>query len=181
MTDRETEAIPTLPALKGLGRLADVRPVLVIDSREQQPLVFTRLAAIKGTLTSGDYSFSGGEQVFAVERKAIGDLTGCCTGERDRFERELHRLRGFRFARLLIVATPEAIRRHDYVSNISPKAVLNSLAAWEARFIPVVFASTPADAARLVEAWAFWVAREIVEATNRLLRAQHENTEEPTP
>ena len=181
MTDHETEAIPTLPALKGLGRLADVRPVLVVDSREQQPLVFTRLEAIRGTLTSGDYSFSGGEQVFAVERKAINDLTGCCTGERDRFERELHRLRGFQFARLLIVATPEAIRRHDYVSNISPKAVLNSLAAWEARFIPVVFAPTPADAARLVEAWAFWVAREIVEATNRLLRAQHENTEEPTP
>ncbi len=181
MTDHETEAIPTLPALKGLGRLADVRPVLVVDSREQQPLVFTRLEAIRGTLTSGDYSFSGGEQVFAVERKAINDLTGCCTGERDRFERELHRLRGFRFARLLIVATPEAIRRHDYVSNISPKAVLNSLAAWEARFIPVVFAPTPADAARLVEAWAFWVAREIVEATNRLLRAQQENKEEPTP
>lgn len=172
MTGHETDVIPSLPALRGLGRLADVRPVIVIDTREQQPLAFTRLEAIRGTLTSGDYSFAGGEQVFAVERKALDDLTGCCTGERERFERELHRLRGFRFARLLIVAMPEEIRRHEYTSNVTPKAVLHSLAAWEARFIPVVFAPTPADAARQVETWAYWVAREIVEAANCLLRAQ---------
>jgi hypothetical protein len=34
----------------------------------------------------------------------------CCMGEnRQRFERELHRLRGFRFARLLVVGSEEEI------------------------------------------------------------------------
>jgi ERCC4-type nuclease len=184
MTDADN--IPTLPALKGLGRLADVRPMIVIDTRGQQPLMFTRLAAIRGTLTSGDYSFAGGEHVFAVERKVLDDLTGCCTAERERFERELHRLRGFRFARLLIVGTPDQVQRHEYTSNVSPRAVLHSLAAWEARFIPVAFAPTPAAAARQVETWAYWVAREIVEAANWLLRGQRHNTpaagtEETTP
>ena len=158
-----------------------MRPVIVIDSREQQPFTFTRLEAVRGTLTSGDYSFAGGEQVFAVERKSLDDLTGCCTGERERFERELHRLRGFRFARLLIVGTPEQIQRQEYKSNVTPKAVLHSLAAWEARFIPVVFSPTPAGAARQVETWAYWFAREAVETTNALLRAQRAtSTEEST-
>ena len=35
MTGHETEAIPTLPALKGLGRLADVRPALPHTPQDQ--------------------------------------------------------------------------------------------------------------------------------------------------
>jgi len=46
----------------------------------------------------------GGENLFAIERKSIADLVGCCVGEnRERFFRELHRLRGFRFKRLLVI------------------------------------------------------------------------------
>jgi len=43
-----------------------------------------------GTLQSGDYSVAGCEELFAMERKTIGDLVGCFMGEnRQRFEREL--------------------------------------------------------------------------------------------
>lgn len=42
------EAIPTLPALRSLGNLAGVRPVIVIDTREQEPLPFARLAWERG-------------------------------------------------------------------------------------------------------------------------------------
>jgi ERCC4-type nuclease len=98
--------IPALPALRSLRNLADVRPVIVIDTREQCPLPFARLAVECGTLASGDYSFRGGEELFAVERKSISDLAACCAGEnRERFFRELHRLRGFRFKRLLAKTT----------------------------------------------------------------------------
>src|SRR4051794_16412534 len=99
------------PALKGLGDLAEHRPVIVRDTREQLPLAFTRLQCEPGTLTTGDYSFRGGENIFSVERKSIADLVGCCTGEnRERFERELHRLRGYRFKRLLIIGTQAEIK-----------------------------------------------------------------------
>jgi ERCC4-type nuclease len=93
-----TETELTLPARRGLGQLANTKPVICIDSREQQPLVFTRLRSVVGTLTSGDYSVLGLQELFAVERKTVADLVACCVGEnRQRFERELHRLRGFRF------------------------------------------------------------------------------------
>jgi len=59
----------TLPALKSLGKLADVRPTVVIDSREQLPFVFTRLESVRSKLQTGDYSYLGGEELFAVERK----------------------------------------------------------------------------------------------------------------
>ena len=51
-----TEVFPTLPALRSLGKLADLRPIVVIDNREQTPLVFTNLPSVPGTLTSGDYA-----------------------------------------------------------------------------------------------------------------------------
>ncbi|MDP3073591.1 MAG: ERCC4 domain-containing protein [Opitutaceae bacterium] len=167
-----SEPLATLPALKGLGALAGLRPVLVIDTREQTPLAFARLPSVRDTLASGDYSFRGGEELFAVERKSIADLVGCCVGEnRERFFRELHRLRGFRFKRLLVVGTRREIEAGHFRSNVSPRAVLATLAAIEARFdVPVVFAATPAEAAELVESWAWWMAREITVAANNLLR-----------
>ena len=170
--DDAISALPTLPALKKLGKLADLRPIVIIDSREQDPLPITRLETIRAGLQSADYSFLGGEQVFGVERKSIDDLVGCCTGEnRERFEREMHRLRGFRFKRLLIVGARWMIEGQRYKSKIKPAAVLHSLDAWEARYdLPVVFCEHPTHAAALVEKWVWWFARQMVEDANSLLR-----------
>lgn len=174
--------IPALPALRCLGDLAGVRPVIVIDTREQTPLAFTGLMWERGGLQSGDYSFQGGEELFTIERKSIADLVGCCVGEnRERFFRELHRLRGFRFKRLLVVGSRDDIAAGNYHGKVSPKVVFSTLAAIEARFdVPVVFAPTAEEAARDVERWAFWFAREIIEATNSLARA-HVLTRRPIP
>jgi ERCC4-type nuclease len=161
-----------LPALKSLGDLSGAEPKIIIDSREQNPLPFSRLKTQPGTLISGDYSIKGLEQHFAVERKSIADLISCCMGQnRERFERELHRLRGFPFARLLVIGTEEEILQGRYYSNIQPKAVMATLCAFEVRYVPVVFAATPEAAGRMVERWGFWFAREAVEAVNDLWRA----------
>jgi hypothetical protein len=76
-----TTEFPALPALKGLGRLADLRPVICVDSREQQALTFTRLESVVATLQSADYSFLGAEERFAVSRKSLPDLVSSCVGE----------------------------------------------------------------------------------------------------
>lgn len=167
------ETLPALPALRCLGGLADVHPTVVIDNREQTPLPFSRLATVTGTLTTGDYSYMGGEEQFAVERKTIADLVACCTGDnRDRFFRELHRLRGFRFKRLLIVGDRAEIEAGNYHAKIKPQAILATLAALEARFdVPVVWAPAPTEAGRRIESWAWWCARELVENVNDLARS----------
>jgi ERCC4-type nuclease len=167
-----SQQFPGFPALAGLSRLRDLRPTIITDTREQMPLAFTRLPSVIGTLTTGDYSFAGCEELFALERKSIADLVACCVGEnRERFFRGLHRLRGYRFKRLLIVGSREEIEAGAYRSRITPAAVLATITTIEARFdVPAVFAATPGDAARMVEGWAWYFAREIVESANDLLR-----------
>lgn len=161
-----------LPRIPRRGIAPDFEPVIVVDTREQDPLPITRFRTVRATLRSGDYSFAGGEEHFAIERKTVEDLVSCCAGEnRERFERELHRLRGFDFARLLIIGTREQITAGAYRSQISPAAVLGSLNAWEVRYrVPVVFAPTVLDAVPYVEAWTWWYAREAILRTNRLVR-----------
>ena len=79
---------------------------------------------------------------------------------------------GFRFKRLLIVGAREEIEAGGYRSAVTPRAVLATLSAIEARFeIPVCFAPTPAAASLQIESWAYWFARELVEAANDLARA----------
>jgi ERCC4-type nuclease len=161
-----------LPALRSLGELADAEPVIVIDTREQQPLPFSRLKTQPGALVTGDSSIAGLESLFAVERKSISDLVGCCMGQnRERFERELHRLRGFRFKRLVIVGTEAEVQEGKYCSNIKPKAVMATLGAFEVRYdLPVVFKPTPELAAAQIERWAYWFTREMVLTVNDLWR-----------
>jgi ERCC4-type nuclease len=123
-----------LPGVHRLANLADCRPILVVDCREQVPLDFANLTAVSGTLYAGDYSLCGLEASFAVERKSIDDLANCClAAQRGRFEHELHRLRGYRFNRLLIAGTRSDIAACRYYSRISPKAVLATLGAFEVR------------------------------------------------
>jgi DNA excision repair protein ERCC-4 len=163
-----------LPALRSLGELADSEPVIVVDTREQVPLPFSKLQTRSGTLITGYYSVAGLECLFAVERKSISDLVGCCMGQnRERFERELHRLRGFRFKRLLIVGSETQIQEGQYCSNVKPQAVMSTLGAFEARYdLPVVFKPTPELAAAQIERWAYWFARETVETINGLWRSR---------
>ena len=82
---------------------------------------------------------SAGDNKLRVPRSLAFDLFGCCMGEnRERFERELHRLRGFRFKRLLVVGTEEEIYQGRYRSAITPKAVMATLGAFEVRYdLPV--------------------------------------------
>ena len=162
-----------LPALKSLAELAGREPLIVVDTREQEPLAFQRLTSVRGTLTTGDYSVAGLEDLFSIERKSISDLVGCCMGDnRERFERELHRLQGYRFKRLLVVGSEAEILAGQYHSNIKPNAVLASVCAFEVRYdLPVVFVPTAQAGARLVERWAFYFAREVVQAVNDLWRA----------
>lgn len=162
----------TLQAPRTLCGKVDIQPTIIVDSREQNPLVFSRLQSVRGTLQTGDYSVVGLEELFAIERKSIPDL-GCCMGEnRERFERELHRLRGFRFKRLLIVGTEDDLLAGRYRSAIKPQAVMATLGAFEVRYdLPVVFELTPESAGKRVERWIWWFAREQILTANRLLRA----------
>ena len=150
--------------------MTEIQPVIVIDSREQAPLYFPKLKSIRAGLVTGDYSISGLENYFAVERKTVSDLVGCCVGEnRERFERELMRLKGIDFRRLIIVGSREDVWQQRYHSNVNPKCVLGSLGAWEVRYdLPVCWFGTPAEASSAIENWAHYFCREFLKISEAL-------------
>jgi ERCC4-type nuclease len=166
-----------LPALKSLGELSEREPVIVIDTHEleQSPFSFQRLPVIVDALPAGDYSVAGLEDLFVVERKTVLDLWACCAGPESRlqFEREMYRLRGYAFRRLLVIGTEQDIRQGKYYSGPKdPEAVLSMLYSLEARYnMPIVFAASPPVAALKVERWTFYFSREAVAAVNDLWRA----------
>ena len=147
-------------------------PTIIIDTREQTPLLFANLTTERRTLTTGDYSILGFERAFSIERKSIEDLIQSLTHGRDRFSRELQRMRAFDFRRLLIVGTLADLEEHRYRSLASPKAVIASLTAFEVRYsLPVCFRETPEAAAVQVERWALYFVRErLIAASEILLR-----------
>ena len=165
-----------LRAPRSLGEQINIEPTIIVDTREQDPLVFSRLQSERGTLTTGDYSIKGLETLFSIERKSVADLVSCCTGEqRQRFERELHRLRGFRFKRLLIIGSELDIQNCRYHSSIKPQSVFATLGAFEVRYdVPVVFSPTPELAAVQIERWAYWFSREVIGTATSLLRSNEQ-------
>jgi len=137
---------------------------IVQDTREQTPLVFDGVPVRRAALRTGDYSITGYEDEFTVERKSLEDLVSTVIHDRQRFIRELERMRSFRFKRLLVVAPYEAVSGGwgDYPFSLAnPKAVLASVRAFEVRYdLPVTFARNSREAAQVVVEWARYYARE---------------------
>lgn len=148
----------------------DSLPRLIIDTREQTPLEFRHLEATRGTLQSGDYSAKGIEDTFCVERKTVADLAGSLTRERARFMREMHRLRGFTNAYLLIIGRDIDLAALVEQGRAKVQQIEHSLMALQARYgVHVVWVDTPAEAALLVESWAFCAYREAMKPSGALI------------
>ena len=127
-------------------------PIIVIDQQEGIPWKFPNWPTVVEHLVTGDYSIKGLEHLISIERKELNDLLGCIGHGRDRFKRELQRMRAHRF-RLLVVETDLAtIEAGEWRSKLKPNHVLGALAAWQAQFeLPVLLAGNARSAAAYVE------------------------------
>ena len=143
--------------------LRGAAPCIIIDTREQHPLAFANLPTTIGSLDTGDYSVAGLEHLIAVERKSLDDLLACCGRERDRFKRELQRLRAYRFRLLVIEADAAELEAGAWRSTLQPNHVLGSLAAWTAQYgLAVWLAGTHEAAGRFVERYLYQCARAVL-------------------
>lgn len=138
-------------------RVEDV--VCIADRREQRPLQL-ELRTIPGTLPTGDYTVAGCEALICVERKELNDLVACVGRERERFERELQRMRAYECRVIVIEATREDVEQQRYRGQVSPSAILGSVYSWVARGITVEWAGDRQQAAKAVSRILFCAARE---------------------
>jgi len=119
---------------------------VLVDTREQKPYLFEKreVEIERVALPEGDYSLPGLEAEIAIERKSLDDLVSCLMGQnRDRFERELERLMSKVCKAVVIEASVDTVRIHRYVSRMSPHAVLQSIIAFQVRYMmPFVWAGS---------------------------------------
>jgi len=118
---------------------------IVADSREQLGYAFTdeRYAGTEvtvATLSTGDYSLRGLENVIACERKSLTDLIGCLGRDRDRFERELQRARALDAFVVIVEGSWADLVGGNFRSQLNPHSAAQSIASFTARLnIPFWF------------------------------------------
>jgi ERCC4-type nuclease len=153
--------MPT-PSTRQRHTLGELRPehvVAIIDTREQIPLDVSPLGAEAGTLTTGDYSVKGLENVVAVERKSLTDLLGCIGTERERFEREIQRMLAYPTRALIVESTWQEVEAGAWRSKVTPAAAVGSLLGWIASGVPIILAGDHDRAGRYVSRLLFTAAR----------------------
>lgn len=132
------------------------QPIIIIDTREQTPLRITRYPTVRQKLDEGDYGIVGHSSQaapnFIIERKTIGDLVGSITTGRERFIREMLRLKPYTFAAILIEGSQEDIVRGNHRSHISAKSVFGTLHAIMVRYgVNIIWAGNSKNAAVWLE------------------------------
>lgn len=154
-------------------RVVHVTPTILIDTREQAPLVIQAFPTERATLPVGDYGVRGFSDwtrpAFIVERKSLNDLLGSITTGRDRFMREIERMRQFGFRALVIEATQDDVELGQYRSGMPPKSVLATLDALAVRTnVHVFWCGNATGAARQVESLVRQFTRGLLKDARRL-------------
>ena len=120
-----------------------IKPKIIIDTREQQPLftegvedkhvIFTR-----GTLETGDYALADYPDLVVVERKRDGkELYGNLSRQdrRERLYREIDRMQAFKVKYIIIQQSYEEFLNTATWSPIPPKKAVVGMAIVESTLI----------------------------------------------
>lgn len=162
---------------------ADLSPADVVvqySGAEQLPWDLSPLRMQPAAIQTGDYRLLGGEHLIRIERKSLSDLVACCGVERDRFERELERLRGFPARILLVEASWEDVAAGEWRSKIKPQAVEASLLSWLGQGISVVMAGDRRTAESFAKKMLFLAARRHYRQLRAMVGAMERTAQEAT-
>lgn len=132
----------------------------IIDTREQLPANLEDMKTERGTLDTGDYSIKGLEAYVRIERKSLPDLIACIGRERERFEREMVRLRGFRHKSVVVECYWSDIYDAKWQGLITPNHVIGSLGRWQLNGIPFILCGPRPLSCKMIQKLLLLSARE---------------------
>jgi hypothetical protein len=121
-------------AERGGTQLKTPRPVLLVDTREQNPFQFSRFGrwfagVEKKALKVGDYSVVGLEAICVVERKDLSDLVRSCTVDRTAFTNRLRLMAEYPHRLLVITGALSQVKSPYSHSRIDPNRITQFLIA----------------------------------------------------
>jgi ERCC4-type nuclease len=145
---------------------------VVIDTREQTPWNLEPLQAKKGTLPTGDYGLLDFPEAISIERKELSDFIGVVGHGRERFERELMRLKAYEASMVIVEASWQDLEAGDWRSKIKPNVVLQSIASWVSQNHNIILAGNREMAERIARSALFFAYRRKIEPVKRILKEQ---------
>ena len=156
---------PVIPVLaeRGGTQLKTPRPVLLVDTREQNPFDFTRFdgwfaGVEKRPLKLGDYSIAGLEDVCVVERKDLSDLVHSCTVARTAFIHRLRFMAEYPHRLLVITSALSQVKSPYSHSKIDPNRIMQFLiAALAGLQVPFVSSETHELGEELVASYLYQI------------------------
>lgn len=131
----------------------------IVDTREQAAWDLSPMKIVSKGLDVGDYSIVGLESVIAIERKSLQDFVMCCGSERERFQRELDRLRGWPVHAVIIEASWGELEMGQWRSKLTSAQVMSSFASWIAQGHTLILGGSVPCAAALCRGVLFYAAR----------------------
>jgi DNA excision repair protein ERCC-4 len=125
---------------------------VLVDSREQTPPPFPEgVATERATMGEGDYSTRRLLNLARIERKNPEDFASSLTAGRERFDREVQRLRAYSFRAIIVEADLDYFISGRCRSRIHVNSILGSICSMHARYgVPTIFAHDPATAGRMI-------------------------------
>lgn len=137
---------------------------IIIDTREQLPIIPKGISIIRDKLETGDYSINGFRDKITIERKSPEDFLQSISWDRPRFKKVLERMSKFERAYLLIESSLESllegieIKKNFKSENkikplnkqkigVHPESIFGTIISINVRFgIPVIFAKNKHEA-----------------------------------
>ncbi len=113
--------------------------ILVVDTREQESLFTNRppkgLVMVRDYLEVGDYSARGFEKGgITIERKTVPDLLNCLGNDRERFKRELEKMRGYEWKAIVVESSENDLLQHHEISLMEPESIRQSIVSINIRY-----------------------------------------------
>ena len=149
--------------------LADL--TAVVDTREQAAWDMSPMQMVPGTLSVGDYSVLGMESVIAIERKSLADFVSCCGSERERFQRELDRLRGWPVSAVVIEASWGDLEQGAWRSKLTAAQVQASFTSWIAQGHRMILGRDATTAASIAKGILFYAVRYRLREADAILKS----------
>ena len=136
--------------------------IIIQDTREQKPWDFKphgwKVEVAK--LDTGDYSIKGLEDKVSIERKSIHDFVNTMFHAKQRFAKEVDRLRVLPYRIIVVEGDLIDVVQHRYRSRVHPNAVIGMMNYLNiAGGIEVKFWGDPETAALCAQSWMYQIAK----------------------
>ncbi len=152
-----TVASVEIPKLRADLNPADV--LVWVDPREKKPYHGRPLTFELNTLDTGDYALACSPELLRIERKELADFVACCGAERERFMREMTRMKAFDIPIVLVETTWEQLAAGEWRSHTTPASVVGTAVGLIADGINVICGGTRSQSEDLCKRILYATAR----------------------